>query len=135
MNLRNRILSKQRNVLAFGVEPSTRRYRMGSAKYADMGRLIHKEQATKGSIKLLDIGCGDGKLILYARHPSIEFTGFDVFVHTSAESARSRGYAKLQEGNVRGEQLSTHGFRNEKLFAMAHRLRRSMSFYSELRYA
>ena len=95
MSLRNRIFGKQRNVLAFGVEPSTRRYRIGSAKYVDMGRLIHEEQATKGSIKLLGIGCGDGKLILYARHPSIEFTGFDVFVHTSAESARSRGVCEV----------------------------------------
>jgi len=66
-----------------------------------MARVIQRELHAKGPIKLLDVGCGEGKLILYAHSPAIEFTGLDVFVHCHIETARSNGYQQLVHHDVR----------------------------------
>lgn len=94
-----RFLERKEHVLAFDAEPSTCKYRLTSAKYLGIAAFIHAETCTKRPLRLLDVGCGKGKLILYARSPHVEFTGIDMS-GANLEDARRAGYQHTKQGNV-----------------------------------
>lgn len=62
---------------------------------------LRAELGRKGTLQLLDVGCGIGKLRLACPVEKIEFTGIDVRA-TSLEIARRNGYARLVQGNLVG---------------------------------
>ena len=94
-----RFFERKERFLAFGVEPSTCKYRLSSAKYLGMAAFILAETQAKGPLRLLDVGCGKGKLILYARSPHVEFTGIDIS-GANLERARRAGYRHIKQGDV-----------------------------------
>lgn len=63
--------------LAFGIEPATCKYPLRLARYPAMAEFIRRELERKGTLRLLDIGCGFGKLKRCCPFPGIEFTGID----------------------------------------------------------
>lgn len=94
-----RFFERKERVLAFGVEPSTCKYRLSSAKYLEMAAIIHAETQAKRPLRLLDVGCGKGKLIMYARSPHVEFTGIDRS-GANLESAQRAGYQHIRQGDI-----------------------------------
>ena len=58
------------NILAFGAELSSCKYRLTLARYPAMADFIRREARTKKRpLKLLDAGCGEGRLILFGPLP------------------------------------------------------------------
>lgn len=94
-----RRFERQSNVLAFGVEPSTCRYRLGLARYPDMAMAIRAEAGTKKRLELLDVGCGKGKLIQYTGGLDITFTGLDISAK-SLKISQDKGYHRVCQANV-----------------------------------
>jgi len=93
-------LKREDNILAFGAELSSCKYRLTLARYVSMADFIRREsQVRKAPLKLLDVGCGEGRLILYGPFPGVEFNGVDVR-QSSLELARQRGYARVVRGNL-----------------------------------
>lgn len=90
-----------RERLAFGIEPATTKYPLRLARYLALAEFLRAEVERKGALKLLDVGCGIGKLRLACPLDSIEFTGIDVR-STSLEIARRNGYARLLQANLVG---------------------------------
>ena len=88
------------NILAFDAELSSCKYRLTLARYPAMADFIRREARTKKTaLKLLDAGCGEGRLILYGPYPNVEFSGVDVS-QSSLETARRRGYAQIARANL-----------------------------------
>ena len=88
------------NILAFGAELSSCRYRLTLARYASIAEFLKRELGKRGpGLQLLDVACGQGRLILYGPFPGMKFVGMDVSRSSLAE-ARGRGYAEVVEGNV-----------------------------------
>jgi len=88
------------NILAFGAELSSCRYRLTLARYASIAEFLGREIAlSRRNLKLLDVACGQGRLILYGPFPGLDFCGMDVSRSSLAE-ARERGYVQVVEGNV-----------------------------------
>lgn len=88
------------NILAFGAELSSCRYRLTLARYASIAEFLAREiTLSQRNRKLLDVACGQGRLILYGPFPKLDFWGIDVS-HSSLAEARERGYAQVVEGNV-----------------------------------
>jgi len=88
------------NILAFGAELSSCRYRLTLARYASIAEFLARETASaRRPLRLLDVACGQGRLILYGPFPGLEFYGIDVSRSSLAE-ARGRGYAHVVEVNV-----------------------------------
>ncbi|MBI1983631.1 MAG: methyltransferase domain-containing protein [Acidobacteria bacterium] len=99
-------LKREDNILAFGAELSSCKYRLTLARYASMAEFIRRESVIrKKPLKLLDVGCGEGRLILYGPFPEVKFTGIDVRP-TSLEMCRERGYAKVTQANLTGALFS-----------------------------
>ncbi len=90
-----------RERLAFGIEPATTRYPLRLARYLALAEFLRAEVERKGALKLLDVGCGIGKLRLACPLDSIEFTGIDVR-STSLEIARGNGYTRILQANLVG---------------------------------
>jgi SAM-dependent methyltransferase len=99
------------NKIAFGAELSSCTYRLTLARYASIAEFFQREIAASGKdLKLLDIACGEGRLILYGPFPGISFHGIDVR-RTSLIQARERGYTDVVEGNViHGLPFPDHSF-------------------------
>lgn len=88
------------NILAFGAERSSCRYRLTLARYASIAEFLAREFAlSRRHLKLLDVACGQGRLILYGPFPGLDFCGIDAS-RSSLATARERGYAHVVEGNV-----------------------------------
>jgi len=88
------------NVLAFGSELSSCRYRLTLARYASIAEFLKRELgAANRELRLLDVACGQGRLILYGPFPGMKFTGTDVS-RSSLATARERGYEDVVETNV-----------------------------------
>ena len=104
-----RWLERKRNVLAFDVELSTCKYRVGLAKYVSMADFIRREVAHKGPLKCLDIGSAEGRLLRYCQSQEVDFTGVDV-LSRHLEEAQKAGYAHVHLCNVATESLP---FENE----------------------
>ena len=97
-------LARKDDILAFGAELSSCKYRLTLARYRAMGDFVLREaqlgkQTRKTPLTLLDIGCGEGRLILYGPFPDVKFSGIDVS-QSSLETARKRGYAEVMQGNL-----------------------------------
>jgi len=90
----------KKQVLAFGAELSRRRYRLTLARYVAMAEAIRREASRKrGPLRILDLACGEGRLILYGSFPGVEFVGLDIS-RNSLEQARQRGYTGLLVHNA-----------------------------------
>jgi SAM-dependent methyltransferase len=88
------------NILAFGAELSSCRYRLTLARYASIAEFLKQEIAERGpNLRLLDAACGQGRLILYGPFPGVRFVGLDAS-RSSLADARKRGYSEVVEGNV-----------------------------------
>ena len=93
-------LRRKDNILAFGAELSSCKYRLTLARYQSMGEFIRREpQELKAALRLLDIGCGEGRLILYGPFPRTEFSGIDVRL-SSLRTARERGYTMVVQSHL-----------------------------------
>ncbi len=84
--------------LAFGVEPSNRKFRLRLARYAYLARTL-AEFLPEGPSRVLDTGCGKGRVGLYWRHmgppekrPS--FVGLDLSPNRLG-MAQARGYDQI----------------------------------------
>ena len=59
----------KRGYLAFGVEPSTRKYRLRLARYKSLAEIIaarvRRRPRDAANVRLLDIGCGNGRTLRY----------------------------------------------------------------------
>ena len=88
------------NILAFGAELSSCRYRLTLARYASIAEFLKRElAAAKRDLRLLDVACGQGRLILYGPFPGMKFYGTDVS-RSSLATALERGYEDVVETNV-----------------------------------
>jgi len=61
------MMSSRPTKLAFGVEPSNRRFRLRLARYPDLAEKIAKLSGTGECTNVLDLGCGDGRLCRYCQ--------------------------------------------------------------------
>ncbi len=88
------------NILAFGAELSSCRYRLTLARYASIAEFLKRELAsTQRELRLLDVACGQGRLILYGPFPGMKFYGTDVSC-SSLATAVEHGYENVVEANV-----------------------------------
>jgi len=85
--------------LAFGIEPSRRRYPLNLAGYPALAEFIQRESRLRAGLRLLDVGCGVGKLIRCCASPELGFTGLDIRT-SSLGVARQHGYQSLVQGNA-----------------------------------
>lgn len=93
-------IRREDNQIAFGAEVSPRKFRLTLARYVSMAEFLRRESRFKEKpLKLLDVGCGEGRLTLYGLFGDIEFTGLDMRP-TSLMVARERGYANLLQVNL-----------------------------------
>ncbi|MCX5704435.1 MAG: class I SAM-dependent methyltransferase [Candidatus Omnitrophica bacterium] len=81
---------------AFGVEEANCKYELRLARYVDIARTIHEERKEKGRLRVLDIGCGTGHLILYAGTDGIEWFGVDLNPNDLICTSRKGPYRLLQ---------------------------------------
>jgi len=59
-----------------------------------MGDAIRRQaQAANRAIKVLDVGCGQGRLILYGPFSGVEFVGIDIS-RSSLQESLQRGYSE-----------------------------------------
>lgn len=87
--------------LAFGVEPSRRRFRLRLARYPAQARALANRLGE--APRILDAGCGKGRLPLYWRRfgrGAPTFVGLDVSPPRLARAAE-RGYALLLQADMR----------------------------------
>lgn len=98
---------KNAEKLAFGAEPSHRRFRLRFARYAGVAELVAgRAAAAPGkTLRVLDAGCGRGRLPRYYRSlqggkaPGVDFFGVDVSVDR-LEAAKGAGYRILSRGSI-----------------------------------
>jgi len=88
-----------RERLAFGIDPATTKYPLRLARYLALAEFLRSELEQKRALRLLDVGCGIGKLRRACPHPGIEFMGIDVRL-SSLEVARQNGYAAVLQANL-----------------------------------
>lgn len=87
-------LFSSKTYLAYGVEEGPNRYPLYAARNPLMAAYIHQEASTHSHpIRVLDVGCRDGSLLLYCRHnhSSVEFHGMD-HARSNLKTALGRGY-------------------------------------------
>lgn len=85
--------------LAFGIEPATCKYPLRLARYPAMAESIRRDLDRKGTLKLLDVACGVGKLKRCCAFPGIEFTGIDARP-SSLHVALTNGYHQVLQSNL-----------------------------------
>lgn len=91
--------------LAFGVEPSTREYRLRLARYVGLAELLRRVRVESPSAPyaILDAGCGKGRLPRYYGRSygddRVRFFGIDISPRR-LEGARSAAYDALQRASV-----------------------------------
>jgi SAM-dependent methyltransferase len=92
--------------LAFGAEPSHRRFRLRFARYAGLTELVATRAAAAPgrTLRVLDAGCGRGRLPRYYRSlqgsaAPVDFVGVDVSVDR-LEGAKGAGYRVLSRGSI-----------------------------------
>ena len=94
-------LFSKKTHLAFGVEESPNKYPLDKARYVLMASYIHEEYLKlKRPVRVLDIGCHEGMMILYCKQnkSEVEFYGMDI-LKERLDKALKRGYksALLQD--------------------------------------
>ena len=85
--------------LAFGIEPATCKYPLRLARYPALAECIQREVARKGTLKLLDVGCGIGKLKRCCPFPGVGFTGIDAR-RAPLEIALQSAYRHVLQSNL-----------------------------------
>ena len=99
--MQNRAIALRK--LAFGVEPSNRGFRLRLARYQAIAETL-AEFLPSGPSRVLDAGCGKGRVALYWTHN--RFAGKEpVFVGADISPSRmgmaaERGYAQLVRANL-----------------------------------
>ncbi len=96
-------LYSKKTYLAFGVEGSPTKYPLDKARYLRMASYIHEEYLSqKRTIKILDIGCSEGMMLLYAAHngSKTEFHGIDI-LEERKQKALARGYRSVLLEDIR----------------------------------
>jgi len=86
--------------LAYGIEEANCKYELRLARYVDFARRIHEERARKGSLKVLDAGCGLGRMIRYAGTEGLEWYGIDLNADNLRVASRQGPYV-LRHGDLR----------------------------------
>ncbi len=87
-------LFSSQTYLAYGVEPSPTKFPLDKARYLTQASYVHEEYLKRNrKIKVLDIGCNEGMMILYCRKNKIEadFYGIDI-LQEKLDIAMKRGY-------------------------------------------
>jgi SAM-dependent methyltransferase len=100
--------------LAFGVEPSTRRYRLRLARYVGVAELLAEQaRAADRRLRVLDAGCGKGRVPRYYRTlalgPPIDLVGLDPSPGRLAE-AREHDYGPFVRGRLQSLPFATATF-------------------------
>jgi len=85
--------------LAYGVEPSRCKYELRLARYVEMAKIIHAEQARQGgrTLRVVDLGCGIGRMIAYTGTDNLEWYGIDQN-ESDLKSAAQKGPYELTHG-------------------------------------
>jgi SAM-dependent methyltransferase len=103
-------LFSTKTYLAFGVEESPNKYPLNKARYLLAARFIKDEYLRQGrALKVLDIGCNEGMMILYAAKAGAEteFYGIDILPEKK-KKALERGYKEVLLEDIR--QCDFHKF-------------------------
>lgn len=90
-------ISGSNKYLAFGVEENRNKYPLEKARYLLATKFIKDEFVReKRPLKVLDIGCNEGMMILYTRNAGVdaEFHGIDILPEKK-EKSLSRGYKQV----------------------------------------
>lgn len=96
-------LFSDRTYMAFGCEESPNRYPLERARYPLMASYLHEESLKRQEpIKILDVGCRDGNMLLYCRQNGTraEFYGMDI-TKKDLETALERGYVSATQHDIR----------------------------------
>lgn len=96
-------LYSSKTYLAFGVEPSPTQYPVEKSRYLTMASYIHEESLRHDQpIKVLDIGCHEGMMLLYCQknESRVEFHGMDVLPERLSVALK-RGYASTMLQDIR----------------------------------
>lgn len=96
-------LFSSKTYLAFGVEEFSTRYPLEKARYVLAAQFIHGEYLKKnGCVRILDIGCNEGMMILYTQKAGTEteFYGMDILPE-KRDKALSRGYKQVVLEDIR----------------------------------
>jgi SAM-dependent methyltransferase len=87
-------------VLAYGIEPGRCKYELRLARYVDFARRIQEERKLQGrTLKVLDLGCGIGRMILYTGTEGLEWYGMDQN-ESDLISASRQGPYTLKQGDI-----------------------------------
>ncbi len=71
-------LEKEKNEMAFGKIKSYCKYELFMERYRSASDFVHKEKKNKGSIKILDVGCGEGYLSYFIDKQNTEWHGVEI---------------------------------------------------------
>lgn len=96
-------LFSSRTHLAYGVEESPNKYPLDKVRYVMIAELLHQEYLRRGKpIRVLDIGCSEGMMILYSRKndTQAEFYGIDI-LEERKKKAIERGYKDVWLEDIR----------------------------------
>ena len=106
-----------KDTLAFGVEPSERRYRLRLARYKALAETIAayvRENDRQRPLKLLDIGSGNGRTLRYLEAEGvadrIEFHGVDLSPKRLENMYRPERWSLVQANVERGVPFDTASF-------------------------
>ncbi|PIQ90594.1 MAG: hypothetical protein COV71_03655 [Candidatus Omnitrophica bacterium CG11_big_fil_rev_8_21_14_0_20_41_12] len=89
--------------LAFGVEESPNKYPLDKARYLRIASYIHQEYLSKKRpLKVLDIGCSEGMMLLYCKknNSEVDFYGIDI-LEERKNKAMARGYKAVALEDIR----------------------------------
>lgn len=96
-------LFSSRTHLAYGVEESPNKYPLDKVRYVMIAEFLHQEYLKRGRpIRVLDIGCSEGMMILYSKknNTQAEFYGIDILPERKAK-AIARGYKDVWLKDIR----------------------------------
>ncbi|MDD5218644.1 MAG: class I SAM-dependent methyltransferase [Candidatus Omnitrophica bacterium] len=88
---------------AFGVEDAPNKYPVDRARYLNMAAYLHEEYQRRGKpIRVLDIGCSEGMMLLYCNknNTPVQFYGIDI-LEERKQKALARGYQDVFIKDIR----------------------------------
>jgi SAM-dependent methyltransferase len=104
--------SKQ-EVIAFGVEPSNRKFRLRLARYVGIADLLAGLKLREGAL-VLDAGCGRGRMPLYYKArpgvPPVTFIGVDVSDERIKDARVKGSYAEIIKSGIETLPFETGSF-------------------------